>query len=82
MPQPQARDMLAIDRAILRLPAIYLELVRCHYFYRLAPRKSQIRLGIHLSAWGNELYRARQMVLNLLHADKRSGSVGAGAVQA
>lgn len=64
MPQPVAKDMLAIDRAIVGLPPQYLELIRCHYFYRLAPRKSRQRLAIHVSTWDEHLYRARQMVIN------------------
>jgi len=82
MPQPQVRDMLAIDQAVVGVPQPYLDLIRAHYFYRLAPRKTQMRLGIHRSAWEDHLHRARQMVLNRLHAGSRRGSVGAGAVQA
>ena len=82
MPQPVARDMLAIDRAIIGVPQPYLDLIRCHYFYRLAPRKTQRRLGIHFDAWGDHLHRGRQMVLNRLRLDAKRVSVGAGAVQA
>lgn len=64
MPQPVAKDMLAIDRAIVGLPVMYLEIVRLHYFYRLAPRSSMKRLTIHVGAWDSHLHRARQMVIN------------------
>ena len=66
MPQPVARDMLAIDRAVVRLPVLYLELVRCHYFYRLAPAKIRRRLALRQDELGRSLHRARQMVLNNL----------------
>lgn len=64
MPKPDARHMLALDRAIVGLPILYLELIRAHYFHRLAPRKARLRLAIAVSAWDDALYRARQMVIN------------------
>jgi len=64
MPQPVAKDMLAIDRAVVRLPALYLDLVRLHYVARLAPRTIRRRLAIHVDTWDTHLYRARQMVIN------------------
>lgn len=80
MPRMPLADMLAIDRAILGLPHMYLNLVRCHYAYRLAPRKTRQRLGIHVDAWDGHLQRARQMVLNRLHAAAKRVSVPSGAV--
>jgi DNA-directed RNA polymerase specialized sigma24 family protein len=64
MPQPVAKDMLAIDRAVVRLPVLYLELVRLHYVARLAPRTIRRRLAIHVDAWESQMFRARQMVVN------------------
>jgi DNA-directed RNA polymerase specialized sigma24 family protein len=78
MPRPDVRDMLAIDRAIVGLPLQYLELIRCHYFYRLAPRKSRLRLAIAVGAWDEHLFRARQMVINRM---KRAGvAISTGSV--
>lgn len=68
MPPANAREMLAIDRAIVRLPQPYLQLVRDHYHARLTPRKIRRRLGIHVSVWHEHLYRARQMVINILRS--------------
>ena len=59
---------------------LYLNLVRCHYAFRLAPRKTRQRLGIHVDAWDGHLQRARQMVLNRLHAAAKRVSVPSGAV--
>lgn len=64
MPQPVAKDMLAIDRAVLKLPVMYLDLVRLHYVARLAPRTIRRRLAIHVDAWESHMGRARQMVMN------------------
>jgi hypothetical protein len=64
MPQPDVRHMLNVDRAVVGLPLPYLQLIRCHYVYRLAARKVQVRLAIHRSVLDEHLYRARQMVIN------------------
>jgi hypothetical protein len=64
MPQPVAKDMLAIDRAVVRLPMLYLELVRLHYVYRVAPGTIRRQLALRRDDVEPKLYRARQMVLN------------------
>jgi hypothetical protein len=69
MPHSPNREMLDVDRAVLCLPEGYRELVKCHYFYRLAPRKTMRRLAIHVTAWTDQIYRARQMVINNLRAN-------------
>jgi len=71
MPRPDVRRMLQMDRAVTRLPTMYLQLVRCHYVYRLAPRKTRQRLGIHVSAWDAHLHRAHCMVRNLLQVETK-----------
>jgi hypothetical protein len=62
MPQPVAKDMLAIDRAVVRLPLLYLQVVRGHYFFRMSPGK--LRRELALNSVDAHLYRARQMVIN------------------
>lgn len=82
MPRMPLADMLAIDRAILGLPHMYLNLVRCHYAFRLQPRKTRLRLAIAQDAWDEHLHRARQMVLNRLRSREKPDSVPSCAVQA
>jgi DNA-directed RNA polymerase specialized sigma24 family protein len=64
MPQPLARDMLAIDRAVVRLPIAYLELIRSHYVAKLPASTIRRRLSVNRDQLEAHLYRARQMVLN------------------
>ncbi|MCE2989180.1 MAG: hypothetical protein LW838_03410 [Nitrosomonadaceae bacterium] len=68
MPQPQAKDMLAIDRAVLKLPVMYLNLIRLHYVARVAPGTIRRQLVMRRDEVGAHLHRARQMVLNNLRS--------------
>lgn len=75
MPQPDARHMLAIDRAVQQLPLLYLNLIRLHYVTRLAARTIRKRLAIHVDAWDAHMSRARQMTLNNLNIEKSQPAI-------